>query len=186
MSCGHTLTEPTNSKHQLPQRTENGLPMDLAWLTGKGVSRAGIFSLMGMATAKHKRLSDIVTVVEQRIQPLTGSRLYGYLAALCKGPTDFSATAATERLRRRSEHAAQAFERKTAVFRERFKGVALTNKARTRLILIDRRCAFAQVFNVGKPPATMPLHDLKPMIESVEAGQLVMATLALERSFGAA
>ena len=182
----HTLTEPTVSKPQLPQRTENGLPVDLAWLTGNGVSRAGVFCLMGLAKAKRKRLSDIVTVVEQRIHELTGGGLFAYLAALCKGPTDFSAAAATERVRQRAERAAHEFQRKAAVFRERFKGVALTNPAQTLLILIDRRCAFAQVFNAGKPPSTMPLHDLKPMIERVEAGHLVMATLALERRFGAA
>ena len=182
----HTLTEPTLSKLQLPQRTENSLPVDLAWLTGNGVSRAGVFCLMGLAKAKHKRLSDIVTVVEQRIRELKGSGLFAYLAALCKGPTDFSAAATTERVRLQAERLANEFQRKAAVFRERFKGVALTNPAQTLLILIDRRCAFAQVFNVGKPPATMPLHDIKPMIERVEAGQLVMATLALERRFGVA
>ena len=182
----HTLTKPTISKHQLPQRTENGLPMDLAWLTSNGVSRAGVFYLMGLAKARLKRLSDIVTVVEQRIRELKGSGLFAYLAALCKGQTDFSAAAATERVRLQSERAAHEFQRKAAIFRQRFKGVALTNPAPTLLILIDRRCAFAQVFNVGKPPATMPLHDLKPMIERVESGQLVMATLALERQFGTA
>ena len=183
MPCGQTLTEPTNSKPQLPQRTENGLPLDLAWLTGNGVSRAGIFHLMGMAKAKHKRLSDIVTVVHQRIRELKGGQLFAYLAALCKGPSGFSAAAAAERLRLAAEHTALAFKRKAAVFRERFKGVALTDPAQTLLILIDRRCAFAQVFTAGKPAATMPLHDLRPMIERVEAGRLVMATLALEGQF---
>ena len=186
MTDGQTLTEPTLSKPQLPQRTKNGLPIDLAWLAGNGVSRAGVFCLMGLAKAKHKRLSDIVTVVDQRIRELKGNGLFAYLAALCKGPTDFSAAAATERARVRAERLATEFQRKAALFRERFKGVALTNPAQTLLILIDRRCAFAQVFNNGKAPATMPLHDLKPMIERVESGQLVMATLALERHFGAA
>ena len=186
LSDRHTLSVPTVSKHQLPQRTENGLPIDLAWLTRNGVSRAGIFCLMGLAKAKQKRLSDIVTVVEQRIRELKGSALFAYLAALCKGPTDFSAAAATERARVRAERLANEFKRKAAVFRERFKGVSLTNPGQTLLVVIDRRCAFAQVFNVGKTPSTMPLHDLKPMIERVEAGQLVMATLALERQFGAA
>jgi DNA-binding transcriptional ArsR family regulator len=186
MTDGHTLTKPTLSKHQLPQRTENGLPVDLAWLTGNGMSRAGIFYLMGLAKAKQKRLSDIVTVVEQRIRELKGSELFAYLAALCKGPTDFSAAAATERARVRAERLASEFQHKAALFRERFKGIALTNPAQTLLILIDRSCAFAQIFKAGKPPAMTPLHDLKPMIERVESGQLVMATLALERHFAAA
>ena len=183
MTDGHTLTEPTGTKPQLPARTENGLPADLAWLTGNGVSRAGVFCLMGLATARHKRLSDIVTVVGQRIRAWTGSRLFAYLAALCRGPTDFSAAAATERLRRQAEQAAQAVRRKAALFRERFKNVALTNPAQTLLIRIDRHCAFAQVFDLIKPPATMPLHDLKPLIEAVDSGRLVMATDALERRF---
>ena len=186
MTDGQTLTEPTLSKPQLPQRTENGLPMDLAWLTGNGLSRSGVFCLMGLAKAKHKRLSDIVRVVDQRIRELKGSGLFGYLAALCKGPTDFSVAAATERARVRAERLATEFQLKAALFRERFKGMALTNPAQTLLILIDRQCAFAQVFNTGKSPATMPLHDLRPMIEQVESGQLVMATLALERHFSAA
>ncbi|MDB5795857.1 MAG: Replication protein, partial [Noviherbaspirillum sp.] len=100
LSTGHTLSEPTISKPQLPQRTENGLPVELAWLTGNGVSRAGVFCLMGLAKAKNKRLSDIATVVHDRIKELKGSGLFAYLAALCKGPTDFAVAAANERKRR--------------------------------------------------------------------------------------
>ena len=186
LTGGHTLTEPTSSKHHLPQRTENGLPVDLAWMTGNGVSRAGIFCLMGLAKAKHKRLSDIVIVVGQRIRELKGSALFAYVAALCKGPTDFAVAAAAERARLAVERAANEFKRKAAVFRERFKGVSLTNPAQTLLIMIDRSCAFAQVFNVGKPTATMPLHDLSSLITRMEKGQLVMATRALERLLGSA
>lgn len=178
-----TLTEPTISKHQLPQRTENGVPIDLAWLSGNGVSRAGIFCLMGLARAKNKRLSDIVTVVHQRIRELKGSRLFAYLAALCKGPSDFSVAAASERVRLGAERMANEFQRKAAIFQQRFKGVALTNAAQTLLIVIDRTCTFARVFSRMKSSATMPLNDLRPMIEQVETGRLVLATLALEKSF---
>ena len=87
MTDGHTLTEPTGAKPQLPQPKENGLPINLVWLTGNRVLRAGVFCLMGLATARRQRLSDIITVVDQRIRALKGSRLFAYLAALCKGPT---------------------------------------------------------------------------------------------------
>ncbi len=180
MPYGQTLTEPTNSKHQLPRRTQNGLPNDLAWLTGNGLSRAGIFCLMGLAKTAKKRLSDITTAVYSRIRGLTGSALFAYLAALCKGPSDFAAAAAAERSRQAAQEAAAALRRQAAIFRQRFKGVALANRAQTILYLIDARCAFAQVLGENRHATTMPLNDLKPWIDGIASGRLVMATASLE------
>lgn len=183
MPCGQTLTEPTSSKHQLPQRTQNGLPVDLAWLTGNGLSRAGIFCLMGLAKATRKRLSDIVTVVYERIRALTGSALFAYLAALCKGPSDFSVAATAERSRQAATRAATELRRQAAIFRQRFKGVALANRAQTTVYRIDERCAFAQVTGENRYATTTPMNDLKPWIDGVASGELVMATASLEQRY---
>lgn len=177
---GHTLTEPTISKNQPPQRTENGLPIDLTWLTGQGLSRAGIFALMGKAKAKGKRLSDIVIVVREYIKDLKGGRLYGYLAKLVSGPTCFAVAAANERQRLAEVEQARAHERKCQLFRERFRNVVLTNKEQTRLFRIDERAKFAHVVTEAGS-STEPLNDLAPWIERIESGRLVLATLATER-----
>ena len=180
MAHGHTLTEPTISKsHPLP-RAENGLPADLTWLTGNGLSRAGIFKLMGQARAKGKRLSDIVTVIRDYLQDVKGGRLYAYLAKLIDGPTDFAVAAATERRRLADAHTAKALANKVAVFKIRFRNVALTNPQQSRLYLIDERAAFVQVFG-GAYPTTAPLNDPREWIERIESGRLVMATLETEQ-----
>lgn len=52
LADGYTLSVPTITKNQPPQYIENGLPMDLTWLTGNGLSRAGIFKLMDLQKAE--------------------------------------------------------------------------------------------------------------------------------------
>ena len=180
MSDGHTLSVPTLSRNQPPRRTENGVPMDLAWMTGNGISRAGIFKLMGLAKAKSKRLSDIVVVVREHIDALKGGRLFAYLAKLVAGPTDFRVAATTERKRVEDAGKARVMARKTAVFRERFKNVCLTNPQQTRLYVIDESVRFVQVFG-GPYPSSAPLSDLREWITGIESGKLVLATLATER-----
>lgn len=179
LSPGHTLTEPTISKNQ-PQRIENGLPVDLAWLTGNGVSRAGIFALMRKATMHGKRLSDIVLVVRDYIRDLKGGRLFAYLNRLASGPTCFAVAAATERQRIASQAEARTMERKITAFKVRFAGATLTNRQQSRLYQIDRSAKFAQVFG-GAYPVTVPLNDLREWVQRVESGELVLATLATER-----
>jgi DNA-binding transcriptional ArsR family regulator len=180
MSDGHTLSKPTISKNQPPQRTENGLPIDLAWLTGNGLSRAGIFKLMAKATANRKRLSDVVTVAETYLRDLKGGKLYAYLAKLVDGPTDFSFAAANERGRLHADHQAKILARKAECFRRRFRNTALTNQDQSRLYVIDEQARFVQIFG-DRVPSTVPLRDLNQWIERVETGRLVMATLATER-----
>lgn len=179
LSSGHTLTEPTISKIQ-PQRVKNGLPMDLAWMTGNGVSRAGIFALMRKAKEHGKRLSDIVLVALDYIRELKGGRLFSYVAKLASGPTCFAVAAATERQRIASQAEARAMERKIGAFKVRFAGVTLTNRQQSRLFQIDRNAKFAQVFG-GAYPVTVPLNDLREWVQRVESGELVLSTLATER-----
>jgi len=179
LSSGHTLSEPTISKHQPPQRTENGLPVDLAWMTGNGLSRAGIFALMRKAKEHGKRLSDVVLVVRDYIRDLKGGRLFSYLAKLASGPTCFAVAAATERQRIADQAEARAMERKIAAFKTRFAGVSLTNRKQDRLFQIDRNAKYAQVFG-GAYPVTVPLNDLREWVQRVESGELVLATLATE------
>lgn len=180
MASGHTLSVPTFSKNQPPQRTENGLPIDLAWMTGNGLSRAGVFKLMGIAKSRGKRLSDIVTVVHEYIRDLKGGKLYAYLAKLADGPTDFAVAAAVERQHRQQAEKTRALARKAEVFRTRFRNTCLTNRSQTRLYVIDEHARFAQIYGDGYP-TTVPLTDLTEWIERLESGRLVLATLAAER-----
>ena len=180
LSDGHTLSVPTLSRNQPPQRSENGLPVDLAWMTGNGVSRAGIFKLMGIAKTRAKRLSDIVIVVRDHIDALKGGRLFAYLAKLAVSATDFSVAAAAERRRQEEAGKARALAHKVAVFRERFKNVCLTNVQQTRLYVIDESVRFVQIFG-GPYPSSAPLNDLREWIDGMESGKLVLATLATER-----
>jgi len=179
LSSGHTLSVPTISKNQ-PQRVKSGVPVDLAWLTGNGVSRAGIFALMGKAKAHGKRLSDIVLVVQDYIRDLKGGRLFAYLGKLASGPTCFAVAAANERQRLAEQAEARAIERKITAFKVRFAGTTLTNRQQNRLYQIDRTAKYVQVFG-GAYPVTVPLNDLREWVQRVESGELVLATLATER-----
>jgi DNA-binding transcriptional ArsR family regulator len=180
MSTGHTLSVPTISKSQPLQRIENGLPIDLSWLTGNGISRAGVFKLMGLAKANAKRLSDIVITMHEKLLVMKGGRLFAYLAKLAAGPTDFSVTATTERQRLESGKGERVMASKIAVFRERFKNVCLTNAQQTRLYAIDGNTRFVQVFG-GPYPCSAPMNDLREWIHGVESGKLVFATLETEQ-----
>jgi DNA-binding transcriptional ArsR family regulator len=100
LQAGHTLTEPTVSKDQ-PPVGPGTVPGDLAILATKGVSRAGIFALMGKASKHGKRLADIVAAKGEALQAMRAGRLFAYLAALATGPTCFAAAAAEIRQRGR-------------------------------------------------------------------------------------
>jgi DNA-binding transcriptional ArsR family regulator len=176
----HTLTEPTVSENQ-PPAARATVPGDLACLSAKGVSRAGIFSLMGKATAKGKRLSDIVLSSGEHLRELTGGRLYSYLAKLATGPSCFAVAAANERKRQADERAARVMAQKAARFRQRFAGCALTDRAQKILHVIDRDCRFVQTTAPGYA-GTAPLNDLAPWVEGIESGRLVLATSAVEKS----
>lgn len=180
MASGHTLSVPTISKNQPPQRIENGLPIDLAWMTGNGLSRAGVFKLMGKAKSHGKRLSDIVTVVREYVGDLKGGRLYAYLAKLAEGPTDYAVAAAVERMRLLKAEKARVIAHKAEIFRTRFRNTCLTNRSQTRLYVIDEQARFAQIYSEGHS-TTAPLNDLTEWIERLESGRLVLATLATER-----
>jgi DNA-binding transcriptional ArsR family regulator len=182
MAARHTLSEPTISKHQPTARTENGVPADLAWLSSCGVSRPGIFKLMGLAKARAKRLSDIVLAVRERLRDMMGGRLYAYLAKLATGPTDFAMLAANERKRIEEAREAETYARKARIFRERFRNVALTNRKQNKLFLIDATARFVQVFS-EKSSGSEPLNDLREWIQQVESGMLTLATLDVERRF---
>ena len=135
---------------------------------------------MGLAKARTKRLSDIVLAVRNRLRDIKGGRLYAYLLKLISGPSDFSMTAATERQRIVDAHAAKEDARKAHVFRERFRNVSLTNKKQNRLFIIDAKAEFVQVFG-GDIPRSCPLNDVRPWIEQIEKGLLILATYDLEQ-----
>jgi hypothetical protein len=160
------------------------LPQDLAWLTGQGLSRAGIFKLMGKAKAKGKRLSDIVTVVAEYLPNLKGGRLYAYLAKLADGTSDFSVAAASARRLQAEKYEAARLQQQARIFRERFGGATLTNRNGTRLYLIDAKARFVQVLSRGAAPSSGPLTEVEPWIERLRSGDLVPATADVERRYG--
>lgn len=182
MSGGHTLTEPTISKNQRPALI-GALPQDLAWLTGQGISRAGIFKLMGQAKTHGKKMSDIVTVVASYLRDLKGGKLFAYLSALAQGPTDFSVAAANERQRQRAVADEHRLKRRAKLFRQRFAGTTLTNRSQTKLYVIDRNARFVEVVEAGRS-ATGPLTEAEPWIERLRCGELLLATAEIERAFG--
>jgi len=179
LSDRHTLTEPTISKNQPVQQTKNGLPIDLHWLTGQGVSKYGIFKLMRLAKENNKLLSDVVLVTQNYLQDKRGGALYGYLATICQGKSDFSYAAKLERERIEEGKAARILKEKTSLFRERFRNTTLTNRAQNKLFVIDSKAKFVQVFT-AKGCGSMPLNDVREFIEGIETGKLVLATLATE------
>lgn len=175
LEAGHIVSEPTNSKNQ-PAANAATVPADLTRLSAQGMKRQGIFALMGMASAKGKRLSDIVAVKGETLRELRGRRLFGYLRSLAQGPTDF-AHAAREARRRAAESEARRIDAaRAARWRERFAGCALTDRAQGILHQIDASARFA--FTVGK--GSRPLTDLAPWIAATESGRLVLATAEAE------
>ncbi len=179
LSSRHTLSDPTSSKSQ-PQRTENGLPVDLAWMRRNGLSRNGIFKLMGLAKAKAKVLSDIALATYKNIQGLQAGRLYSYLSKLIAGPTDFAMAAQEIRRAQQAEAEARVLAGKAQIFRERFGGTTLVDRAQTCLYRIEAGAKFAQVIGEGKR-GTIPMMNLGDWIRGVESGHLVLATLETEK-----
>ena len=180
LSSRHMLTEPTISKNQPIQKTINGLPIDLNWLTGQGVSKYGIFKLMRIAKENNKLLSDVVLVTNGYLQDKKAGALYGYLAKICKGKSDFSYGAKLVRDRVEEGRVAQILKEKATLFRERFRNTTLTNRAQNKLFVIDSTARFVQVFS-AKRCGSMPLNDVREFIEGIETGKLVLATLEVER-----
>jgi DNA-binding MarR family transcriptional regulator len=179
---GHTLTEPTSSENH-PAPSAAGVPADLAVLSRQGVKRRGIFSLMGRATTKGKRLGDIVIAKGEHLRELRGGNLFGYLASLIAGPSCFKHAAAEVRRQQAQAAASRALAVKAAAFRERFAGCTLVDRAQTTLYALDRACSHAQV--TGRKNGTALLHDLTWWITGVETGQLVLATADIERKLTA-
>lgn len=180
LADGQSLTEPTISKNQ-PPRAAATVPGDLAFLTGCGLSRAGIFALMRKASSKGKLLSDIVAAVGEHLRELKGGRLFAYLAKLAAGPSCFAVAAANERKRQDDEQAARVMRDKAARFRQRFAGCALTDRAQKILHAIDRECRYVQTTAPGYC-GSAPLNDLREWIAGVESGRLVLATESVEKS----
>lgn len=178
----HTLTKPTIPKNQPRQLFEHALPKDLAWLTGNGLSRAGIFKLMALSKQHGKLLSDIVVATKERLRTMHGGRLFAYLQALALGPSDFSCAARESRARLVLLEASQRQAERHARFRQRFRSTALVNRSQTRLYCIDANAAYAQVFG-GPVPVTVPLTDLTDWVTRIDTGALVLATSDAERKF---
>jgi hypothetical protein len=67
------------------------IPSDLAWLCRKGVRATGVLSLMRKAKAVNQRLSDVIAVARQYLEPLSGRSIYAYVVALLAKNKDYGA-----------------------------------------------------------------------------------------------
>jgi hypothetical protein len=175
---GHTLTEPTNSNNQ-PPTSINGLPADLSHLTGQGLQREGVFKLMGMATAKQQRLSDIVTVERHKLQNMRGGGLFGYLSKLINGEKDYAYTARLLRESMAKKELEAATEKQLRHVREALKSKTFTNVGQNVIYMIDRKAEFVQIVS-AKRSATAPICDLIEWQNRLAAGELIMSTPELE------
>lgn len=181
MSCGQGLTEPTNTENQPASRLTNGLPTDLSWLTGNGLSRPGVFKLMALATQAKKHLSDIVVATSTYLKPLKGGHLYSYLAKLIAGPTDFTMAAMEARTLAADAEEREHYEHRARLFRARFRRATLVDRGFTRLYRFDENVRYVSVQdNAGETFA--PLNDLRTWIAAVESGRLVLSTDTAERA----
>ena len=170
------LTEPSISKNHPPATLPKTVPADLAILAEQGVSTGGIFGLMGQATAKGKRISDIVIAVGERLRGMRDGGLVSYLRALIAGPTDFKHRAEETRQRQADAEADRVLAQKTAQFRAYFAGGTLIDRLQGVLYHFDREWRYVETERDGRVIGSAPLHDVSAWIAGIEAGRLVRAT----------
>lgn len=165
------LTEPSISNNHSPNRLPKTAPADLAILAEQGLHDGEIFGLMGAATAKGKRISDIVVAKGERLRGMQGRGLAAYLYTLINGPTDFRHRAAEARQRQAAAEAGRALAVKAAQFRTRFAGAKLADR-QGALYVIDREFRYIEKQERGRSVGTSPIGDLAGWIAGIESGHL--------------
>lgn len=170
------LTESSVSKNHPSTSLPKTVPADLAILAEQGVSIGGIFGLMGQATAKGKRISDIVVSVAERLRGMREGGLVSYLRALIAGPTDFKQRAEETRQRQASTQAGRALAQKAAQFRAYFAGGTLIDRLQGALYHFDHEWRYVETQRGGRVIGSAPLHDVSAWIAGIESGRLVRAT----------
>ena len=170
------LTEPSIPKNHPPTVLPKTAPADLTILSEQGVSPGGIFKLMGEATAKGKRISDIVVAVGDRLRGMREGGLVSYLRVLIAGPTDFKHRAKEARQQQADAETGRALAQKAAHFRTYFAGTTLVDR-QGALYHFDREWRYVETERSGQVIGSAPLHDLSAWIAGIESGQLVRATL---------
>lgn len=179
VTVGHTLTEPTNTNNQPTPGLVNGLPFDLSHLTSQGVSREGIFKLMGIATSHKHRLSDIITVLGNKIKDMRGKGLFGYLAKLAKGITDYAHQARVIREGEKQQMIENERKCKEHPIRQMLKTKTFVNAKKTAIFMVDQYAKFVQIISI-KGNGTEPLNDPISWQYRINKGELITATAALE------
>lgn len=71
------------------------VPVDLAWMCDAGLSPFGVLRLMGIASKRSLRLSDVMTKIAKYVAHLQGSSLYSYIAAVLSNPQRIDASPQT-------------------------------------------------------------------------------------------
>jgi DNA-binding transcriptional ArsR family regulator len=178
MPLGHTLTEPSNSSSQ-PAALINNLPADLSHLTSLGVQKMGIFKLMALATAKGKRLSDIVTVLGAEIDQRRGKILFGLLRNRISDNKDYAYIARLTREANAKRAKEQAEESRLGYIRAELKSKTFTNATQNRIYMVDPKAQFVQIIS-GQGSATAPIRDLAEWKIRLDEGNLLVASSEME------
>jgi hypothetical protein len=169
------LTEPSVSKNHPPTSLPKTIPADLVILAEQGISTGGIFGLMGAATAKGKRISDIVVALGERLRGMREGRLVSYLRALIAGPTDFKHRAEETRQQQAIAAAGRVLAEKATQFRSYFAGTTLIDQQQSAHYRFDREWRYVETERSGRVIGSAPLHDLSAWIAGIESGRLVRA-----------
>ena len=139
----------------------------------------GIFKLMAMAKAKGKRLSDIVTVLNDLISKSRGGQLFGLLRNRINDNKDYSYIARLARESQSKQAEEAAIEAQLSYVRDSLKAKTLVNASLSVIFMIDRKGEFAQRISASNS-ATLPVRDLDKWSEKMVTGELLFATPEME------
>lgn len=81
----HSPSEPVDNSVRKPK-----VPQDLQVLLDRGLTAPQLFKLMALASSSGKRLSDIVMVCQEQLQPLQRTELFAYIRTLTSTEKDFA------------------------------------------------------------------------------------------------
>jgi hypothetical protein len=177
LASGHTLTEPTLSKSQSP-KTTNGVPTPLSPMLAMGLSRGGLFKLMGIATKHGKRLEDICTVLGIQFKNMRGGELFGFLRNRAIDEKDYSYLAKLQREEEQKAAQARIDAIKSKQARAELKGKTFVNPKRSIIFSIDGTGKYLHVDGLKGSGSNYFSEPLK-LQEEITRGDLVPATKKL-------
>ncbi len=124
------------------------VPSDLAWLLSRGMSRAGVFSLMKLYSRAGKRLGLAVAAMQVHLSKLDARGLFAYLRSLVSKDLDFAAVLSVQQAEVAEKAAEQAARNVLDALRE------------CRLL---RRVSDGMLFSVASGFVSMPDGGVLPV-----------------------